>query len=85
MNNMYLKKKKIWALFMIKTPTCNKNLIITTPLNFFSEKNKIKIEILIEINLCSLLKKTPQTNHKVIKYNINSVSFQGHQFCLIIY
>lgn len=69
---------------MIKTPTCNKNLIITTPLNFFSERNKIKIKILIEINLCSLLKKkNTQTNHKVIKYN--SVSFQGHQFCLIIY
>lgn len=24
-------------------------------------------------------------NNKVIKYNINSVSFQGHQFCLIIF
>lgn len=47
---------------MIKTPTCNKNLIITTPLNFFSEKNKIKIEILIEINLYSLYKKKKNTN-----------------------
>lgn len=52
--NMYLKKKKYRPFFMIKTPTCNKNLIISTPLNFFSEKNKIKIEILIEINLYSL-------------------------------
>lgn len=73
---------------MIKTPTCNNNLIITTPLNFFSEKKELKIEILIEINLCSLKKikiKKHTKNHKVIKYNINSVSFQGHQFCLIIY
>lgn len=49
---------------MIKTPTCNKNLIISTPLNFFSEKNKIKIEILIEINLYSLFKK--KKKHKQI-------------------
>lgn len=85
MNNMYLKKK-YRPFFIIKTPTCNKNLIISTPLNFFSEKNKIKIEILIEINLYSIYKKKKtQTNHKVIKYNINSVSFQDHQFCLIIY